>query len=150
MNFLGWMTAPAQSLAEWDEHRRLAAAARADGLDYTLVCGWARPRRRRWQRRSQEQPQVLDSTNPDAIRAVERAHDPARTLFLITSKSATRSRRWPCNIFPRARCPDRTRGHHRTDTLDTLARERDRAARRTSVSAPGLRADGGRCRRLRY
>ena len=39
MHLLGWINAPQQSLAQWDELVALAAAARADGLDHTLVCG---------------------------------------------------------------------------------------------------------------
>src|SRR5207302_7680612 len=32
---------------------------------------------------------VLDSTHPDAVRAVEKRIDPQRTLFLVSSKSGT-------------------------------------------------------------
>jgi len=91
MNRLGWTRAPEQSLAQWDRWTALAAAVRADGLDRTLVCGMGG---------SSLAPQVLaattggalqvlDSTNPAAVLAAERAHDPARTLFLIVSKSGT-------------------------------------------------------------
>ena len=91
MNPLGWKRAPELSLAQWDRYTALAAAARADGLDRTLVCGMGG---------SSLAPQVLastgasglevlDSTNPAAVRAAERAHDLARTLFLIVSKSGT-------------------------------------------------------------
>jgi len=91
MNHLGWTRAPDQSLAQWDRWTALAAAVRADGLDRTLVCGMGG---------SSLAPhvlaasmggalQVLDSTNPAAVLAAERAHDPARTLFLIVSKSGT-------------------------------------------------------------
>ena len=91
MNPLGWKRAPELSLAQWDHYTALAAAARADGLDRTLVCGMGG---------SSLAPQVLasaggsglevlDSTNPAAVRAAERAHDLARTLLLIVSKSGT-------------------------------------------------------------
>jgi transaldolase/glucose-6-phosphate isomerase len=98
MNRLGWMRAPESSLAQWDRLTALAAGVRADGLDRTLVCGMggssltpqvlaasaARPRA------APPSPlHVLDSTDPAAVRAAERAHDPARTLFLIVSKSGT-------------------------------------------------------------
>jgi hypothetical protein len=91
MNPLGWKRAPELSLAQWDHYTALAATARADGLDRTLVCGMGG---------SSLAPEVLastgasglhvlDSTNPAAVRAAERAHDLARTLFLIVSKSGT-------------------------------------------------------------
>src|SRR5260370_33411020 len=90
MNLLGWMRAPEQSLAQWEAHTALAASARADGLDRTLVCGMggsslvadvlasafgARTLR------------VLDSTNPAAVRAAVSGDELARTLFLAAGKS---------------------------------------------------------------
>jgi hypothetical protein len=91
MNRLGWMRAPEHSLAQWDRWTALAAAARGDGLDRTLVCGMGG---------SSLAPHVLasatggalavlDSTDPAAVRAAERAHDLTRTLFLVVSKSGT-------------------------------------------------------------
>jgi glucose-6-phosphate isomerase len=94
MNRLGWIHAPEHSLAQWDHLTTLANSVRADGLDRTLVCGMGG---------SSLAPQVLaasagrpgapldvlDSTDPAAVLAAERAHDPARTLFLIVSKSGT-------------------------------------------------------------
>ncbi len=129
MNFLGWMNAPALSLAEWDEHRKLAAAARADGLDYTLVCGMggsslvADVLAETFHKSSLH---VLDSTNPDAVRAVERAHDPARTLFLVASKSGNTVETLAfCNYFLTRARPDQFVAITETDSpLDTLARER--------------------------
>ena len=88
MNLLGWMRAPEESLAQWDELVALAAAARSDGIDRTLVCGMggsslvadvlAETFRA-------PQLHVLDSTNPAAVRAAEGDND--RTLFVISSKS---------------------------------------------------------------
>src|SRR3989440_12134648 len=90
MNLLGWVRAPEQSLAQWDAHTALAASARADGLDRTLVCGMggsslvadvlasafgARTLR------------VLDSTNPAAVGAAVSADELPRTVFLLSSKS---------------------------------------------------------------
>lgn len=94
MNRLGWIRAPEHALAEWDGLAALAEAVRATGVDRTLVCGMGgsslapqvlaaiagRPR---------AALHVLDSTDPAAVLAAERAHDPARTLFLIVSKSGT-------------------------------------------------------------
>jgi glucose-6-phosphate isomerase len=98
MNRLGWMHAPESSLAQWDRLTALVEGVRADGLDRALVCGMGgsslapqvlaasagRPRA------APPPPlDVLDSTAPAAVRAAERAHDPARTLFVIVSKSGT-------------------------------------------------------------
>src|SRR6266571_6066231 len=72
MNVLGWMGAPAESLAQWDDHAALAAVVRADGLSRTLVCGMgglslvADVLAAAF---DVKQLQVLDSTNPDAVRA---------------------------------------------------------------------------------
>jgi len=91
MNLLGWMRAPEESLEQWDDHVALAAAIDADRFTRTLVCGMggsslvadvlaetfgaARDLH------------VLDSTNPDAVRAAGSPADLARTLFVISSKS---------------------------------------------------------------
>lgn len=89
---LGWLDAPRASLALWDTWARFAAAARADGLDRVVVCGMGG---------SSLAPHVLatsfgaraaavlDSTDPGAVLDCERANDPARTLYLISSKSGT-------------------------------------------------------------
>ena len=88
MNPLGWTRAPEESLAHWDEHAALANAVRADGLTHTLVCGMggsslvADVFARTFGTGSLR---VLDSTNPDTVRAA--GSDVARTLFLISSKS---------------------------------------------------------------
>ncbi|HLQ58405.1 MAG TPA: hypothetical protein VK113_02735 [Gemmatimonadales bacterium] len=90
MNPLGWMRAPEQSLAQWDEHAALAAAVRRDGLTRTLVCGMggsslvAAVLAETFGAKSLH---VLDSTNPDAVRAAGTGPDLARTLFVISSKS---------------------------------------------------------------
>src|SRR2546421_11505871 len=90
MNLLGWVRAPEQSLAQWDAHTALAASARADGLDRTLVCGMggsslvadvlasafgARTLR------------VLDSTNPAAAGAAVSHDELPRTFVPLSSKS---------------------------------------------------------------
>ncbi len=90
MNLLGWMRAPEESLAQWDEHTALAAAVRRDGLTRTLVCGMggsslvADVLAETFGAKSLH---VLDSTNPDAVRAAASSPDLARTLFVISSKS---------------------------------------------------------------
>lgn len=92
MNLLGWMRAPEDSLAQWNDHVALAAAAQRDGLDRTLVCGMGG---------SSLVAEVLaatfgvpglhvlDSTNPAAVRAAGQGPDLARTLFVISSKSGS-------------------------------------------------------------
>ncbi len=92
MNRLGWIDAPHQSLAQFERLAAFADTARADGLTHTLVCGMGG---------SSLAPRVLatvfdrptlavlDSTDPAAVLAAERWHDPGETLYLIASKSGT-------------------------------------------------------------
>jgi len=94
MNLLGWMRAPEESLAQWADYTALAAAVRADGLSRTLVCGMGGSSLAAEvlaETFGVESLQVLDSTNPEAVRAAGagRGHGPdlARTLFVISSKS---------------------------------------------------------------
>src|SRR5881396_180804 len=91
MNLLGWMRAPEESLAHWDDHATLAAAVRADGLSRTLVCGMGGSSLVADVLAAAfdvKQLQVLDSTNPDAVRAAGGGKDDlSRTLFVISSKS---------------------------------------------------------------
>ena len=90
MNLLGWMRAPEDSLQQWDEHVALAAAVGADRLTRTLVCGMggsslvADVLAETFGSRDLH---VLDSTNPEAVRAAGTPADLARTLFVISSKS---------------------------------------------------------------
>ena len=90
MNLLGWMHAPKESLAQWDEFVALAAAVRADGLTRTLVCGMggsslvADVLAATF---SAHDLHVLDSTNPAAVRAAGTSGELARTLFVVSSKS---------------------------------------------------------------
>ncbi|HWC72789.1 MAG TPA: hypothetical protein VG454_02555 [Gemmatimonadales bacterium] len=128
MNFLGWMTAPAQSLAQWNELLELAAAAHADGLDNTLVCGMGGSSLVAdvlADTFHKDALHVLDSTNPDAVRAAERAHDLARTLFLVASKSGTTVETLAfCNYFLARARPDQFIVITETATpLDALGRK---------------------------
>lgn len=89
---LGWTRAVPDSQRLWPEWSRFAAAVRRDGLDRVLICGMGG---------SSLAPQVLvrsfgvtgvdvlDSTDPAAVRAAELAHPLERTLFLIVSKSGS-------------------------------------------------------------
>src|SRR5438093_4708375 len=90
MNMLGWMGAPEESLAQWDDFVALAAAVRADGLTRTLVCGMGGSSLVAdvlAQTFGARDLHVLDSTNPDAVRAAGSPADISRTLFVISSKS---------------------------------------------------------------
>ncbi len=89
---LGWTRAVPDSRSLWPAWSRFATAVRRDGLDRVLICGMGG---------SSLAPQVLvrsfgvtgvdvlDSTDPAAVRAVEQAHPLERTLFLIVSKSGS-------------------------------------------------------------
>ena len=93
MNRLGWIHTPEHSLGEWDRLTALAADVRAAGLDRTLVCGMGGSSLAPQVLAASVGPRaalhVLDSTDPAAVLAAERMHDPARTLFVIASKSGT-------------------------------------------------------------
>jgi phosphoglucose isomerase-like protein len=105
---LGWLDAPRASLALWDTWARFAAAARADGLERVVVCGMGG---------SSLAPHVLatsfgaractvlDSTDPGAVLDCERGNDPARTLYLISSKSGTTVETLSCYRYFAARAP---------------------------------------------
>src|SRR5690349_3465961 len=89
---LGWQSAPRASLAQWDELRRFADAARRAGLSRTVVCGMGGSSLApHVLAASFDNPSlsVLDSTDPSAVLAVARAPDVERTLFLISSKSGS-------------------------------------------------------------
>jgi transaldolase / glucose-6-phosphate isomerase len=93
---LGWLDAPQAFRARIDELEAFAAAALAEGFEAVLVCGMGG---------SSLAPdvlaralplgetgiplRVLDSTDPQVVRAAQMASDPARTLYLIASKSGT-------------------------------------------------------------
>ncbi|MFN2572446.1 MAG: glucose-6-phosphate isomerase [Gemmatimonadales bacterium] len=90
MNLLGWMLAPEESLAQWDEHAALAAAIHADGLTRTLVCGMGGSSLVAdvlAETFGATDLHVLDSTNPAAVRAAGHGAELDRTLFVISSKS---------------------------------------------------------------
>lgn len=129
MNLLGWMRAPEESLAQWDEHTALAAAVHADGLNRTLVCGMggsslvADVLAETFGARGLH---VLDSTHPAAVRASGQEPDLARTLFLISSKSGNTVETLAfCHHFLARARPEQFVAITETGTpLDILARER--------------------------
>ena len=129
MNPPGWMRAPQESLAQWNELVALAEAAKADGLTRTLVCGMggsslgADVLAETFRVPSLH---ILDSTNPAAVRAAADHAHIARTLFVISSKSGNTVETLAFYHYFAARArPDQFVAITETDTpLATLARER--------------------------
>lgn len=88
----GWTRAAQDSLERWPVWARFAAETRAAGLDRVLICGMGGSSLAPWVLARSFQAaglHVLDSTDPAAVRAVERAHPIERTLFLVVSKSGS-------------------------------------------------------------
>ncbi|MFU8891211.1 MAG: glucose-6-phosphate isomerase [Anaerosomatales bacterium] len=93
-NRLGWLDLPDTMRTETERLREFAASARLDGLSAAVLLGMGG---------SSLAPEVfgktfgvaegflnlsvLDSTHPDAVAALERRLDLARTLFIVSSKS---------------------------------------------------------------
>jgi len=91
---MGWLELPDAMQAEIERLERFAAEARADGIERVFVLGMGG---------SSLAPEVfsrtfgpcsgfpklrvLDTTHPDAVEAASRDVDPAKTLFLVSSKS---------------------------------------------------------------
>ena len=123
------MRAPEESLAQWDEHVALAAAVRADGLTRTLVCGMggsslvADVLAETFGARSLH---VLDSTNPEAVRAAVSPADLAHTLFVVSSKSGNTVETLAfCHYFMARARPEQFVAITESGTpLEVLARER--------------------------
>ncbi len=93
-NRLGWLTLPEDFLAKANELTEFASQQAARGITHAVVCGMggsslAPEVFRITYPRSSGCPElhVLDFTDPGAVRAVDRAIDPAHTLFIISSKS---------------------------------------------------------------
>jgi hypothetical protein len=129
MNPLGWMRAPEESLAQWDEHTALAAAAHADGLTRTLVCGMGGSSLVAdvlAETFGAANLHVLDSTNPAAVRAAGQSADLARALFVISSKSGNTVETLAfCHYFLAHTRPEQFIAITEVGSpLDVLARER--------------------------
>lgn len=127
MNQLPWMRAAEESLAHWKTHAALAAAARADGLTRTLVCGMGGSSLVAdvlAETLGARNLHVLDSTNPVAVRAAGEESD--RTLFVVSSKSGNTVETLAyCHYFLARTRPEQFIAITETGTpLDVLARER--------------------------
>jgi glucose-6-phosphate isomerase len=93
-NRLGWLTIAERMLAELDAIRAFVAEVAADGYADAVLLGMGGSslapevlRRTFAQGVGHPRLHVLDSTDADAVRAVEARIDPARTLFIVSSKS---------------------------------------------------------------
>jgi transaldolase/glucose-6-phosphate isomerase len=92
----GWLRAPARALGRLEEVRRLAEEVRAEGYREAVVLGMGGSSLTAEVLARAFAPapgamgvRVLDSTHPDAVSAAFAALDPARTLFVVASKSGT-------------------------------------------------------------
>jgi glucose-6-phosphate isomerase len=93
-NRLGWLTIADQMLEEADDLKAFAAACREDGFSHCVLLGMGGSslapevfKRSFANTGGGLQMQVLDSTDPGAVLAVERSVPLAQTLFVVSSKS---------------------------------------------------------------
>ncbi|MCZ6751595.1 MAG: hypothetical protein O7E51_07190 [Acidobacteria bacterium] len=93
---LGWLTLPETMRGQLDDMTALAESAKAEGISHVVLLGMGGSSLAPevFQRTFGNAPgypelRVLDSTHPEAVRAVEAAVDLPRTLFLVSSKSGT-------------------------------------------------------------
>ncbi len=94
--WLGWLELPTQDRADVERVIRFAEDIKAEGITDVVLLGMggssmAPEVLREIVGRAEGYPalHVIDSTDPSQIRAVERAIDVRRTLFLVASKSGT-------------------------------------------------------------
>ena len=93
---LGWLTLPEDGLAQADDLAAFAQELRRDGLQHALVLGMGGSslapevlRETFGVAPSFLSLDVLDSTHPDVVLALDRKLDPRRTLYIVASKSGT-------------------------------------------------------------
>jgi glucose-6-phosphate isomerase len=93
-NRLGWLTIADRMLAEVEDLEAFAEEVRRDGLQDVVLLGMGGSSlapevlcRSFGHRPDRPRLRVLDSTDAEAIRAVQDAIDPERTLFIVSSKS---------------------------------------------------------------
>ena len=93
-NRLGWLTIAERMLAQLDELESFCAEVRESDVEHVLLLGMGGSslapevlRRAFAVESGWPTLHVLDSTDAAAIRATEQAIDPARTLFIVSSKS---------------------------------------------------------------
>src|SRR5439155_632270 len=95
-NRLGWLRSPGRMVREAPRLEAFAAEAATEGIRQVVLLGMGGSslcvevfRRVFPPSRGQPRITVLDSTVPGAVRRVESDIDPARTLFVVGSKSGT-------------------------------------------------------------
>jgi transaldolase / glucose-6-phosphate isomerase len=95
-SWLGWLGLPEEEIAQLDHLKRAQEDARTGGFDHALLLGMGGSslcpevlRMTFGRIAGFPELHVLDSTDPAQIRSVERRLDPARTLFIVSSKSGT-------------------------------------------------------------
>ena len=93
---LGWLDLPTSMPSGTQALRRFASEVVTDGYTHAVLLGMGGSslapevmRHMLGVRPGFLDLTVLDNTSPAAIRAVTESHDPARTLFLVSSKSGT-------------------------------------------------------------
>jgi transaldolase/glucose-6-phosphate isomerase len=93
---LGWLELPQSMEKEVDALRAFAAKVKADGIKHVVVLGMGGSslapevfQQTFGNASGYPDLQVLDSTHPAAVEAVEGRIEPARTLFVVSSKSGT-------------------------------------------------------------
>lgn len=93
-DWLGWLSVPTEQLARPDHLTAIAADVRAGDFDHLLLLGMGGSslcpdvlRRTFGQQEGFPELLVLDSTDPAQIAAVQGRINPARTLFIVSSKS---------------------------------------------------------------
>jgi transaldolase/glucose-6-phosphate isomerase len=91
---LGWLTISEKMLEHASELREFAESAKADGLEYAVLLGMGGSslgpeviRRSYGEVPGGMRLHVLDSTDPGAVREVERQVELDKTLFIVSSKS---------------------------------------------------------------
>ena len=90
---LGWLSVVEKMLGEVEDLRSFAQEARADGLTDVVLLGMGGSSlapevfRQSVGQADGLRLQVLDSTHPRQVRAVAESIDPAKTLFLVSTKS---------------------------------------------------------------
>ncbi len=94
--WLGWLDAPARAKSAAADLRAFADEVRRDGIQHVLLLGMGGSSlgpevlaRTFGSRAGFPKLLVLDSTDPDQVTAFERQIDPARTLFVVASKSGS-------------------------------------------------------------
>ena len=93
-NRMGWLDVAGRMIDRAADLKAFAAEVRDEGVRHVVLLGMGGSSLcpdvlRQTFRRKPGSPalMVLDTTDPDAIGAVDRAIDPARTLFIVSSKS---------------------------------------------------------------